>query len=501
MPKPSMDVGANLGVGGVKPPTGGVDMAGLLRGGGGGGGGWGGDPMEPMQKSLDPVSGGVGVAPPMQQAQGGAGVDAPPKPPMQLAPTNNYGNAISAIESGGRYDLKGPVTRNGDRAYGKYQVMGNNIGPWSEAAIGRRVTPQEFLANPEIQDKVFQNQFGQYVSKYGPEGAARAWFAGEGGMNDLGRRDQLGTSVGSYGQRFAAGLGRQQPQDAPQAIALAAPQEGQPATAAAPQANRQVAQAQNAQEVAMIEQMLNHPNKRVRDMGAQMMQKQMLKGPEDKVVGDYYLRTMADGSVRVLFDATKKTETEKERDSENADRRRRNLPELSTAEWEQEKKKRTTQGTQQGEALAGLPQAENNVQQAVAVLDQLRTHPGRSTGPLAAMWAAMPNAAVGVTPQFHEFKLLFDQAKGKALQAAYDSIRGAGQITEKETTWAGQAMDLASSKEAFERAMNDFESAIRAGYTKMQQRARGEANTTGPVSAPGRAQQGVMSVQEWWGRN
>jgi hypothetical protein len=426
---------------------------------------------------------------------------------MQLAPTNNYGNAISAIESGGRYDLKGPVTRNGDRAYGKYQVMGNNIGPWSEAAIGRRVTPQEFLANPEIQDKVFEHRFGQYVQRHGPEGAARAWFAGEGGMNDLGRRDQLGTSVGSYGQRFAAGLGRQQPQDASQAIALAAPQEGQMAAApqAAPQMPpQQVAQAGPTPEIKMIEQMLNHPNPRVRQMGAQMMQQQMLKGPEDKIVGDQLVRIGRDGRVTPLYDATKKTDAEKERDSENATRRLRGERELSTAEWEQEKKKRTTQGNLQGEALAALPQAENNVQQAVQTLNQLRTHPGRSTGPIAAAAASLPNAAVGMAPQFHEFKLLFEQAKGKALQAAYDSIRGAGQITEKETQWAGQAMarmDLASSKEAFERAMNDFESAIRAGYAKMQQKARGEANTTGPVSAPGRAQQGVMSVQEWWGRN
>src|SRR3982750_859798 len=35
--------------------------------------------------------------------------------------TDQYGRAISSIESGGRYDRLGPVTKTGDRAYGKYQ--------------------------------------------------------------------------------------------------------------------------------------------------------------------------------------------------------------------------------------------------------------------------------------------------------------------------------------------------------------------------------------------
>ncbi len=128
-----------------------------------------------------------------------------PQPAQQ--PAGDPASAISSIESGGRYDALGPVTKTGDRAYGKYQVMGANIGPWTKEALGREMTPQEFAASPEAQDAVFKAKFGQYSQKYGPEGAARAWFAGEGGMNDLGRKDQLGTSVGDYGARFAQAAG------------------------------------------------------------------------------------------------------------------------------------------------------------------------------------------------------------------------------------------------------------------------------------------------------
>lgn len=128
-----------------------------------------------------------------------------PQPAQQ--PAGDPASAISSIESGGRYDALGPVTKTGDRAYGKYQVMGANIGPWTKEALGREMTPQEFAASPEAQDAVFKAKFGQYSQKYGPEGAARAWFAGEGGMNDLGRKDQLGTTVAQYGQRFAQAAG------------------------------------------------------------------------------------------------------------------------------------------------------------------------------------------------------------------------------------------------------------------------------------------------------
>jgi len=123
--------------------------------------------------------------------------------------TDPYGRSIASIESGGRYDKLGPVTKTGDRAYGKYQVMGANVPEWSQAALGRRLTPQEYLADKDAQEAVFKHRFGSYVDKYGPSGAARAWFAGEGGMKNPNARDQLGTSVAEYERRFNANLGGQ----------------------------------------------------------------------------------------------------------------------------------------------------------------------------------------------------------------------------------------------------------------------------------------------------
>lgn len=205
-------------------------------------------PTQGLAKMLQAAIGGYGVYSADQadreetaagnaliaQMLGGGGATASPvsSPDAPRVPGNvvaslgggggDFGSAISSIESGGKYDALGPVTKSGDRAYGKYQVMGANIPEWSQAALGQKLTPEQFLADPKAQDAIFQNKFGSYASKYGPEGAARAWFAGEGGMNDLGRKDQLGTSVGSYGQKFAQALGQ------PTQVAQASPQAGVP---------------------------------------------------------------------------------------------------------------------------------------------------------------------------------------------------------------------------------------------------------------------------------
>lgn len=125
---------------------------------------------------------------------------------------NTYRGAISSIESGskeGRYDLVGPETGKG-RAYGRYQVMDFNIGPWTKEVLGKEMTPQEFLNDKEAQDAVFDAKFGQLVKKYGnPQDAASAWFSGRplAQATAAGAHD-VNIGVGEYVRRFNAALGK-----------------------------------------------------------------------------------------------------------------------------------------------------------------------------------------------------------------------------------------------------------------------------------------------------
>lgn len=161
----------------------------------------------PSEASTVASAGGGGSGIPMPGAASEIAATSPNGGGMQ-----NYRDAIASIESkgSGDYSAVGPTHPKMGRALGRYQIMEANIGPWSQAALGRAVTPEEFMANPQLQDAVFDHQFGQYVQKYGPEGAAQAWLGGPGGVGKTGRRDSLGTSIGDYGKRFmAAGGGAQ----------------------------------------------------------------------------------------------------------------------------------------------------------------------------------------------------------------------------------------------------------------------------------------------------
>ncbi len=121
-----------------------------------------------------------------------------------------YRQAIKNIESsGGNYGALGPVTASGDRAYGAYQVMGNNVPSWTKSALGYSMTPSQFLGSPSAQDAVFDKVFGGYVGKYGPSGAAQAWFGGPGSVGGSGLgRDMLGTSGNEYVSRFNADVSK-----------------------------------------------------------------------------------------------------------------------------------------------------------------------------------------------------------------------------------------------------------------------------------------------------
>lgn len=173
-------------------------------------------PQEDAERSrIAELLGGIGggSAGPVAGAPGGftgAGYSGNPATLASVSEAPNaYGDAIASIESGGNYGATGPVTGSGDRAYGKYQVMGANIPEWSQAALGDTLTPEQFLANPQAQDAVFNHRFGGYVDQYGPEGAASMWFSGD--PTPDGDKDMLSTSDSSYVQKFMNALGGDAP--------------------------------------------------------------------------------------------------------------------------------------------------------------------------------------------------------------------------------------------------------------------------------------------------
>lgn len=88
-------------------------------------------------------------------------------------------HGIGKVESSNNYAAIGPVTSSGDRAYGRYQVMGNNVPSWTKEVLGTAMTPAEFRSDPQAQDAVFNAKMAQNLAKYGNvDDATSVWFSG-----------------------------------------------------------------------------------------------------------------------------------------------------------------------------------------------------------------------------------------------------------------------------------------------------------------------------------
>lgn len=116
-------------------------------------------------------------------------------------------NAIAQVESGGSYSAVGPTTKNGNNAYGKYQIMDFNIPSWTQEFYGQSLTPEQFLNNPEAQDIVAIGKIQQLLDMYGTPGdVASVWFSGRPLSKSGNSADITGTTVPEYVRRVNANL-------------------------------------------------------------------------------------------------------------------------------------------------------------------------------------------------------------------------------------------------------------------------------------------------------
>jgi len=123
---------------------------------------------------------------------------------------------IAQRETGGHddpYSVIGPPSRTGDKPYGKYQVMGENIPVWTKEALGTAMTPEQFLADTDAQEKVATHKLGQYYANTGsPAEAAKMWL---GGPNyNPNAKDALGTTPGQYAIDVLRNMGQGAPSNA-----------------------------------------------------------------------------------------------------------------------------------------------------------------------------------------------------------------------------------------------------------------------------------------------
>jgi len=106
----------------------------------------------------------------------------------------------------------------------------------------------------------------------------------------------------------------------------------------------------------------------------------------------------------------------------------------------------------------GAQKQVTNANNALATIESALNHPG-----LNASVGSIDSKFVSLAPDAVAFEAYHDQIKGKAFLAAFESLKGGGQITEVEGLKAEQAtarLNLAQDEEDYKQALRDLKNVI-----------------------------------------
>jgi len=137
-------------------------------------------------------------------------------------------------------------------------------------------------------------------------------------------------------------------------------------------------------------------------------------------------------------------------------------------------------GEAEGQAVVNLPTAIATAESTLKTIKQLEEHPGKKSWGAFGAGAMLPDLPGTNTKGF---AALVDQVKGQNFMTAFQSLKGAGAITEQEGQKAEKAqarLDRAQSEKDFDIALKDLKDVVAAGM----QRARQKAGQGGQPTAP-----------------
>jgi hypothetical protein len=128
-------------------------------------------------------------------------------------------------------------------------------------------------------------------------------------------------------------------------------------------------------------------------------------------------------------------------------------------------------GEAEGQALVNLPTTLATAETALKTIKQLEEHPGKKNWGAFGVGAMLPDMPGTAT---RGFAALVDQVKGQNFMTAFQSLKGAGAITEQEGAKAEKAqarLDRAQSEADFDVALKDLKEVITAGMERARQKA------------------------------
>ncbi len=139
-------------------------------------------------------------------------------------------------------------------------------------------------------------------------------------------------------------------------------------------------------------------------------------------------------------------------------------------------------GEQRGAATAGAPSEIAQSDQTLSYIEELRKHPGMSSGTgIFSMLNVIPG-----TPGY-DFQNRVNQLKSGAFLTAIDQLRGMGALSNAEGQTATAALarlDTATSEGEFLAALADYEKIVQMGRERAAKRIKSEEPAVAPDAAP-----------------
>jgi hypothetical protein len=161
---------------------------------------------------------------------------------------------------------------------------------------------------------------------------------------------------------------------------------------------------------------------------------------------------------------------------------------VTPGELAQTKTEATSLAKATATAKAGLQRFVDTAQTNIDNLEAIRTHPGRQYVAGNYWKANMPDAVAAMrSPDAIDFRQRMSQASRQAFLTAYETMRGAGQISNvegEEGKGAINRMSAAQSPNEFDAALDDAEKIYRLGMRRARNAASGDFSEHPPEAVP-----------------
>lgn len=144
----------------------------------------------------------------------------------------------------------------------------------------------------------------------------------------------------------------------------------------------------------------------------------------------------------------------------------------------------TVAGKARGEAVMNLPGVIATAERAIENVDAIANDPS-----LASITGMVQGRLPAMTQAGTDLNVRIEQAKGQVFLEAFESLKGAGQITEIEGTKAEQAiarLNRAQSTEAYQTALADLKAVLNTGVERAKRKAGVGSETAAPSATPQR---------------